>query len=335
MQNKECQSKTHRSIVCFVTYLLLSRVAKWSHHLHSLSIPSNRSRGNSEQSKILPSETTTIFLAHFHKHSKMDQHRKCEACNRSRSVAPPPTRLYLKRRSKSSIAISRSRRTPEPVYIVTSYAGTFMADARPSNANDPDPFLAAQVDATTVPTSDDADVDQHVEAARIRMSRLLEQARKPLIAPCVTPTELTTEESVEKANALAWVGQYEMREQTIEEMGKKNDRLFEEVLASIDAVAAESPAMAPIAQDSSGGARLKPEERLEEVGGSQCEVSITSAGPTEPEPVCEMPIAPLPLRSRVQAVSGPNSPKSSAKSNMGSSNSGWHTLWSFDYNASW
>ena len=206
-----------------------------------------------------------------------------------------------------------------------------MADARPSNANDPDPFLASQVDATTVPTSDDADVDQHVEAARIRMSRLLEQARKPLTVPCVAPTELTTEESVEKAEALTWVGEYEMREQTIARMGKKNDRLFEKVLAAINGVAAESPAIAPISQGSIGEARLKPEDRLKEVEGSQCEFSVTSAGSTQPERV----FATLPARSRVQGISGPQSPKPSARSNTGSSDSGWHTLWRFDYSASW
>ena len=210
-----------------------------------------------------------------------------------------------------------------------------MADAKMSNANDLDPLLAAQGKPTNVPTSDDADVHQLIEATQIRVSRSLEQARKPLTTPCVAPTELTTEKSVEKADALAWVGEYEIREQAIEKMGKQNDRLFAKVVDAIDGVAVESPAVAPVPQSSIGEARLKPEEYLTEVDGSQGKVSITSAGSTQAESVCGTPVATLPVRSRMQAVRGPNSLTSGAKSNTGSSDPGWHTLWSFDYNASW
>jgi hypothetical protein len=214
-----------------------------------------------------------------------------------------------------------------------------MADARTINASDPDPLPASLVDCTSDLTSDDADFDQRVEAARVRVSRLLEEARKPLTAPCVAPTELTAEERADKADALAWAWEYETREHKIEEAEGKNDHLTEEVVDAANGVATEQAAIAAVPQNPIGEAQLipesSPEKPLDAVDGSQSEDSVPSAAPTQPAPVCETIIATLPPQNGSRAIPGPRSTKPYTKNNTASGNAGWHTLWSFAYNASW
>lgn len=114
-----------------------------------------------------------------------------------------------------------------------------MSDATAINANNPALLSEAQVDSTSDLTSEDADFDKRVEAARIRVSRLLEEARKPLAAPCVLFTGLMAEERADRADALEWTGWYEKREQVIERVEGINRRLSEDIVNAADGGAAE------------------------------------------------------------------------------------------------
>ena len=207
------------------------------------------------------------------------------------------------------------------------------------NVSTPDPLLTSEVDSSPDPTSDDSDLDKRVAATQLRLARSLEEARKALTAPCVAPTELTSEERADKVDALAWAGEYEKREQKIEEARQKTDGLCTKFVDAADRLDVARAGIGPICRESTGEARVKLEtslnQPLDEADGSQSDVSVTTSAPIQPEAVCEIFVAAARHQKRTEAVLGPNSTKSSTKTNAASRNTGWHTLWNFDCNASW
>lgn len=274
----------------------------------------------------------------------MYHHRSCEACKRYHSVTAPHLHPYLKRKSKLNSTTARAAKTPGLIDAATSSINAAMSDARATNVRIPPSLLEAEAAPTLVKTSEDPAFDERVNAAQIRVSKLLEEARGQLVAPRIPSDELTAEDKVERSNALAWARVHEQREADIEAAKRMISRLSREVIDAADSLNVDrvTIALTPIPYDTATEAPfrvvLSGQKPLNDAGASrdQTEAFVTSESTTLSTPqrelVYEEPTPAPPQQKRAREVFEPNSTSSKLTRNRASPTKEWQTLWSFDYN---
>ena len=94
--------------------------------------------------------------------------------------------------------------------------------------------LKAKNEAPLPLTPEQLDFDERVEAAIAKSSALIAEAKAQLAAPKVAPKELTEGEQQEARRNAACDLQYQKRNQAIDEAMKRNQALFDDVMATID-----------------------------------------------------------------------------------------------------
>lgn len=85
-----------------------------------------------------------------------------------------------------------------------------------------------------LPNPETMDFNERADAAIAKSSALIAEALAQLTALKVAPKELTLEEKVEARRNLAWDRTTQKKDREIDAAMKRNDQLFEEVMAMID-----------------------------------------------------------------------------------------------------
>lgn len=95
--------------------------------------------------------------------------------------------------------------------------------------------LVPIVDVNNLPPNPQTlDFSERVDAAIAKPSALIAEAQAQLAAPIVAPKALTMEEKIEARRNSAWDSMKQKKDQQIDAAMESNQKLFEDVMATID-----------------------------------------------------------------------------------------------------
>lgn len=281
----------------------------------------------------------------------MERHRRCEACN-SHATTPCKTHPYLKRKSTSDIALSKSTSSSRPISRSVSSTDILKTEAETKYVTDSDAGTSASVVTDPDLETENMRLEERVEAAHRRVSDILVEARKHLVTPAVAPEQNAAEEKIETDAAFESANEYEKTEEVLKGMARSKDRLLQGAIEAVDNLyvtnTAKDPPATPCQPSDTNPAQTK--ERKEQIQplphlpiDSSTDNEPQNPAMSEPEATSLPPLLPPPAPkvSHMRAVGKKDNSESLSpvraprKANQAPRKGEWHTLWSCDFNANW
>lgn len=293
----------------------------------------------------------------------MESYRRCEACkhHQTKSTATHP---YLKRRSTNiSATASTTTHSCESTSSETetgfSNIDSCMSEARAKYAAHPHLHIEETSLPGFVPTPDDMDFNERLDAALSKTEALLVEAKTPLTAPCVTTPELTYAEETERRVAAKWTEAYKNINEVADGASNRVEKLAGKVLALVNDSAASNAALlvdsqapgTPVTFDIGSFTPVKASELrtesdifMDETRAKQMKHSpiyVSTAADAAGQTYETSATAPTQTASGMTPAASKSSKpvtnpaNGSARSNAQQQNNRWQTLWSCDYKVSW
>ena len=290
----------------------------------------------------------------------MAHYRRCEACNDQTTTCQVP-HPYLKRSSRSYTVTNKPMKCSNPVQTEVSSVDVSIDNATRAKAANLDLATKAHVGADVVSPSKEMGFDQRTEAANDKASKLLAEARQQLAAPSDVSNKFIDDEKPKKAAAPQWANNDEKKQEKIEGVERNNDMLFQGVSGIADSLVMQETAIgsevgsaqmeAPsLTQSKIAFPDLSEDRLVKTMGQSQSLVDdISMSSCQSPSVFRELPsaFAPhpesvhRPHRSKVSTQEQTNVDNSSGatlnkiKKKPAPEKPGWHTLWSYNFEANW
>ncbi|KAK3686649.1 hypothetical protein LTR37_019580 [Vermiconidia calcicola] len=288
--------------------------------------------------------------------------------NHSRSASTSSTSSNSKRKSATLVTLAcntpQTKSSPAPTSSAaeTGFANIddAMARARAKYAENPTLLPKVEQLPQPVPTPEELGVDERLDATNAKCTTLLAEVEAQLAAPIVTLLRFSPAERNDTLAAKEWAQGVEKADQLTDEKTFDSKSLLNEILVLTDEIkqikqtASQEDVRTPCTPSSPKAKWLsvvpketrkwmceskQPSKQPTSVKttsqGTQTQTAAASASleQTAPSPA-RRDGKPLEKTDSKPAIENKND-RGKSPQQQGQSNQEWHTLWSFDYNASW
>ncbi|KAK3700800.1 hypothetical protein LTR37_015772 [Vermiconidia calcicola] len=284
--------------------------------------------------------------------------------NHSRSASTSSTISNSKSKRESATVVTLACKAPqaEPSAASTSGAAETgfaniddaMARARAKYAENPTLLPKVEQLPQPVPTPEELDVDERLDAANAKCTALLAEVEAQLAAPIVTLLQFSSAGRNDTLAAKEWAQGVEKADQLTDEKTFDSKSLLNEILVLTDEIKQIKQTAVPEdvripstpSSQKTGWLSVVPKETRQWPSKETTSVKTISQGTQTQQAAASALITSTPPSSTKRkettmkktdskpAVENRNGRGKTAQQ-QGQSNQGWNTLWSFDYNASW